>query len=329
MLRLLSARWMLVAVCLWALCSTALSQEPPGGFTRYPDCSSGPLSSFPICDSSLPVEHRAASLLTLLNVSEKVTRVGESYGNNGIERIGLPVIHFRQNAIHGLGPGVLWTEAGQDWSNCTMFPHVIGIGASFNRQLFNAIGAATSDEARAFANVGRAGLDWFTPNINIYRDPRWGRGQETPGEDPYLSSEFAVHFVRGLQEGEDTRFIKTIADCKHYAGYDLEVRFQTDRQQHQQQQLSRSAVCSHSSRTVSLPFRLQHWGVDPQHPEDRSFYSANITDQELVESYLPPFEACVTSARVGSIMCSYNVSATQHSETKQIATAALLQLPLR
>ena len=157
-----------------------------------------------------------------------MTRVGQSYGDNGIARVGLPNIHFRQNAIHGLGPGVLWTEPGQDWSNCTMFPHVIGIGASFNRQLFQAIGSATSDEARAFANVGRAGLDWFTPNINIYRDPRWGRGQETPGEDPYLSSEFAIQFVRGLQEGEDTRFIKTIADCKHYAGYDLEVAHHAD-----------------------------------------------------------------------------------------------------
>ena len=103
----------------------------------------------------------------LLNTSEKVTRMGESYGSNGIDRIGLPIHHFRQNAIHGLGPGVLWTDRGQAYSNCTVFPHVISIGATFNRDTIHAIGTGhQSDEARAYANVGRAGLDWFTPNMS-------------------------------------------------------------------------------------------------------------------------------------------------------------------
>ena len=215
MLRLLLSLLLLASSVLALSCA----QEPAGGYTEYPDCTSGPLSSHAICNATLPFTERAASLVSLLNSSEKVTRVGESYGSNAIPRIGLPVHHFRQNAIHGLGPGVLWTTGTSDYSNCTVFPHVIGMGATFHRQLVHAVAEVISDEARAFANVGRAGLDWFTPNINIFRDPRWGRGQETPGEDPYLSSEFAVAFVTGLQQGEDPRYLKTVADCKHYAGH--------------------------------------------------------------------------------------------------------------
>lgn len=237
-----------------------------GPLTGYPDCVNGPLAKVAICDSSLDEVTRARSIVALLNVSEKITRVGESYGLNQIDRIGLPPYHWRQNSVHGLGPGVIWTATGEDYSNCTMFPHVINQAASFDREIMFDIAAAISDEARAFANVGRAGLDWFAPNINIFRDPRWGRGQETPGEDPYLSGEFAVQFVRGLQTGEDSRYYKTVADCKHYAGYDLE-----------------------------------HWGG-----EDRSNYNAIINDQDLVETYLPSFESCVKDGKVGSLMCSYN-----------------------
>ena len=104
----------------------------------------------------------------------------------------------------------------------------------------------------------------------MYRDPRWGRGQETPGEDPYLTGEFAIAFVRGMQEGEDPRYLKTAADCKHFAGYDLE-----------------------------------NWNG-----YDRSSYNANISALDLVESYLPSFEACVNDAHVASMMCSYKSART-------------------
>ena len=149
-------------VLLSILYQTASAQPPAGGFTEYPDCVSGPLSPYPICNSSLPLLTRALSLVSLLNVSEKVTRLGESYGSNGIERIGLPVYHFRQNAIHGLCCGALYEAAGQDWSNSTQFPHIIGVGATFNRAMMRELGEVISDEARAFANAGRAGLDWYT-----------------------------------------------------------------------------------------------------------------------------------------------------------------------
>ena len=105
-----------------------------------------------------------------------------------------------------------------------------------------------------------------TPNINIFRDPRWGRGQETPGEDPYLSSEYVYYLIRGYQEGEDASYYKVVADCKHYAGYDIE-----------------------------------DW-----HGNQRYGYNAIISNQDLVETYLPSFKSCLKDAHVGSAMCSYN-----------------------
>ena len=143
-----------------ALACSVVAQPPAGGFTEYPDCVSGPLSSHPICNASLPLLTRALSVVSMLNVSEKVTRLGESYGSNGIERIGLPIYHFRQNAIHGVCCGALYEAAGEEWSNSTMFPHIIGIGATFNRVTMRELGEVISDEARAYANAGRAGLDW-------------------------------------------------------------------------------------------------------------------------------------------------------------------------
>jgi beta-glucosidase-like glycosyl hydrolase len=104
----------------------------------------------------------------------------------------------------------------------TSFPMPINLGATFNRSLVYRMGSVISTEARAFNNEGRTGLDFFTPNINIFRDPRWGRGQETPGEDPFLTSEYVYALIDGLQRGDDDRYLKIAADCKHYAAYDLE-----------------------------------------------------------------------------------------------------------
>ena len=149
-----------LSTLLFVVVCSVTAQTPAGGFTEYPDCVSGPLAPYAICNASLPLLDRATSLVALLNVSEKVTRLGESYGYNGIDRIGLPVYHFRQNAIHGLCCGALYADAGQEWSNSTQFPHVINVAATFNRATMRQLGEVISDEARAFANAGRAGLDW-------------------------------------------------------------------------------------------------------------------------------------------------------------------------
>jgi hypothetical protein len=107
----------------------------------------------------------------------------------------------------------------------TSFPMPINLGATFNRSLVYRMGSVISTEARAFNNEGRTGLDFFTPNINIFRDPRWGRGQETPGEDPFLTSEYVYALIDGLQRGDDDRYLKIAADCKHYAAYDSTLFF--------------------------------------------------------------------------------------------------------
>ena len=106
--------------------------------------------------------------------------------------------------------------------SATQFPAPITIAASFSRRLFREVATAVSTEARAMSNQRQSGLSFFTPNINLFRDPRWGRGQETPGEDPFLSAEFAFEVVRALQGGDDERYIKVIANCKHFNAYDME-----------------------------------------------------------------------------------------------------------
>lgn len=101
--------------------------------------------------------------------------------------------------------------------------------AAFDDQLINDVATVISTEARAFNNFGDAGLSFFTPNINPFKDPRWGRGQETPGEDPFHIGRYAYNLVTGLQgglgselNGANQQYLKIVADCKHYAGYDLE-----------------------------------------------------------------------------------------------------------
>jgi len=232
----------------------------------YPDCVKGKLAGTPICDETQPVLTRAKYLVSLMNVTEKAIRLQNTAP--AVDRIGLPAYQWWSEALHGVAgsPGVAFANSG-DFSCATSFPEPIGLGATFDRQLIQAISTVTSDEARAFNNAGRAGLDFWTPNINIFRDPRWGRGQETPGEDTFLSSEYVYYLINGYQKGEsDQKYYKIVADCKHYAGYDIE-----------------------------------NWGGN-----DRYGYNAIISEQDLVETYLPSFKSCLKDAQVGSAMCSYN-----------------------
>jgi len=230
---------------------------------NFPDCKSGPLSTFPICDQSLPSRQRAADLVSRLTIPEKISRLGT--GSPGVSRLGLPAFQWWSEALHGVAysPGVSF---GGDLPAATSFPTPINLGAAFNLSLVYRMASIISTEARAFNNEGRAGLVFFTPNINIFRDPRWGRGQETPGEDPFLTSQYVYALINGLQNGDDARYLKIAADCKHYAAYDLE-----------------------------------NWNGT-----DRFHFDARVSDLDLIETYLPPFESCIRDAKVASIMCSYN-----------------------
>src|SRR5919205_2984373 len=160
----------------------------------------------------LPVEQRVNDLVSRMTLEEKVSQMMNK--SAAIERLNVPAYDWWNEALHGVA------YAG----NATVFPQGIGLGATWDEELIRSVADAISTEARAKYNdaVRRDfrkrfyGLTFWSPNINIFRDPRWGRGQETYGEDPYLTSRLGVAFVRGMQ-GDDPRYLKTIATPKHYA----------------------------------------------------------------------------------------------------------------
>ncbi|KAI0198401.1 glycoside hydrolase family 3 protein [Astrocystis sublimbata] len=187
----------------------------------FPDCTDGPeeLTSNLVCDTTATPADRAAALIKAWDISEKLTNlVNNSTGN---ARLGISPYEWWSEALHGVGgsPGVSFAAAGE-FSGATSFANPILMSAAFDDDLIHAIAEVVSTEARAFSNAGRAGLDYWTPNINPYKDPRWGRGMETPGEDPFRIKGYVKALIEGLQGTENTT--KVIATCKHYAAYDLE-----------------------------------------------------------------------------------------------------------
>lgn len=160
----------------------------------------------------LPLEVRVDDIVSRMTLEEKVAQMLD--GAKPVERLGIPEYNWWNECLHGVA------RAGI----ATVFPQAIGLAATFNTDLMYKIADVISTEARAkhheaFRNNDFArykGLTFWTPNINIFRDPRWGRGQETYGEDPYLTSQMGVSFVRGLQ-GNDPKYFKVVATPKHYA----------------------------------------------------------------------------------------------------------------
>jgi len=157
-------------------------------------------------------EARARDLVARMTLAEKVSQMMDDA--QGVERLGIPPYHWWNEALHGVA------RAGR----ATVFPQAIGIGATWNEELVFQMANAISDEARAKHHQALRegqhgqyqGLTFWSPNINIFRDPRWGRGQETYGEDPHLTARLGVQFVRGLQ-GDDPTYLKTAACAKHFA----------------------------------------------------------------------------------------------------------------
>ncbi|KAH8205109.1 hypothetical protein TruAng_000674 [Truncatella angustata] len=138
----------------------------------------------------------------------------------GVSRLGLPAYNWWSEALHGVAgaPGVSF---GGDFNKATSFPMPILMAAAFDDDLIEKVGVVIGTEARAFGNNNHAGIDYWTPDINPYRDPRWGRGSETPGEDVTRIKKYTASFLRGLEGNRTQRRI--IATCKHYVGYDLEA----------------------------------------------------------------------------------------------------------
>ncbi|XP_023911286.2 beta-xylosidase/alpha-L-arabinofuranosidase 2 isoform X1 [Quercus suber] len=244
-------------------CSRVLGQSSP---VFACDVKSNPsLASLGFCDTSLGIDSRVGDLVKRLTLQEKIGFLVNKAGS--VSRLGIPQYEWWSEALHGVsyvGPGTRFSNVVP---GATSFPQVILTAATFNTSLFEAIGRVVSTEARAMYNVGLAGLTYWSPNINIFRDPRWGRGQETPGEDPLLSSKYGAGYVRGLQQRDgDPNGLKVAACCKHYTAYD----------------------------------------VDNWKGTDRYHFNAVVTKQDLDDTFQPPFKSCVIDGNVASVMCSYN-----------------------
>lgn len=201
---------------------------------------------------------RAAALVAQMTLEEKVSQT--LYNAPAIERLGIPAYNWWNEALHGVA------RAG----TATVFPQAIGVAATFDEELVGKMAEVIATEARAKYNMQKKeedrdiykGLTFWSPNVNIFRDPRWGRGQETYGEDPYLSGRLGVRFVKGLQEEKDG-FMKAAACAKHFAVH-------------------------------SGPEKLRHC------------FDACVSRQDLYETYLPAFRACVQEAKVEAVMGAYN-----------------------
>lgn len=187
-----------------------------------PACQTSPLCSREICDNSLSISERVSSLVNDLTLDEKIHNLVDA--SAGSRRIGLPSYEWWSEATHGVGaaPGVQFTPSPYNFSYATSFPSPIHYAAAFDDELIKDIGQVIGREGRAFGNNGYAGFDYWAPNMNNIRDPRWGRGQETPGEDVLHVQNYIRNFVPAMQ-GDDLDNKQIIATCKHYAVYDLET----------------------------------------------------------------------------------------------------------
>ncbi|XP_043708568.1 beta-xylosidase/alpha-L-arabinofuranosidase 1-like [Telopea speciosissima] len=230
------------------------------------------MGSLRFCDKNLPYEVRAKDLIDRMTLEEKVAQLGDKA--MGVQRLNLPGYEWWSEALHGVsdvGPG---TRFNQTVPAATSFPTVILTTSSFNETLWKTIGEVVSDEARAMYNLGLAGLTFWSPTINVARDPRWGRITETPGEDPFVVGSYAVNYVRGLQDVKgfeisrtpNSRPLKVGACCKHFAAYD----------------------------------------VDNWKGTDRYHFDAQVTARDMIETFIEPFRMCVKDGDVASVMCSYN-----------------------
>jgi beta-glucosidase len=169
-------------------------------------------SDFPFLNPDLPIDERVDDLVGRLTVGEKAAQM--LHEAPAIERLGIPAYNWWNEGLHGVA------RAGI----ATVFPQAIGLAAMFDAERLHEVAVAISDEARAkhheFLRQGDhgmyKGLTFWAPNINIFRDPRWGRGHETYGECPHLTARLGVAFCRGLQ-GNDPNYLKVVATPKHYA----------------------------------------------------------------------------------------------------------------
>lgn len=209
-------------------------------------------------DKMASFEERAKELVSKMTLEEKVYQT--LHGAPALPHLGVKAYNYWNEALHGVA------RAG----TATVFPQAIGLAATFDEDFIEEVATVISDEGRAKFNAQQKygdydiykGLTFWSPNVNIFRDPRWGRGHETFGEDPYLTSRLGVRFIEGLQ-GHDDTYMKAAACAKHFAVH-------------------------------SGPEAVRH------------SFNAECNEQDLRETYLPAFKACVKDADVEVVMGAYN-----------------------
>jgi beta-glucosidase len=192
----LGLRWTAVALALASAAWMAGAQDAPK--SAY-------------LDPSLPAEERAADLVKRLTLEEKASQLVNQ--SRAIPRLNIPAYDWWSEALHGVAR-----------NGTTEFPEPIGLGATFDAPAIHEMAQVIGVEGRIkhvqAVRAGKSGifegLDFWAPNINIFRDPRWGRGQETYGEDPFLTARMGVAFVTGMQ-GDDPRYYRAISTPKHFA----------------------------------------------------------------------------------------------------------------
>ena len=161
---------------------------------------------------------KATELVSQMTLEEKASQL--RYDAPAIKRLGIPAYNWWNEALHGVA------RAGQ----ATVFPQAIGLGATFDTELLGQIADTIATEGRAKYNAYSQeedrdiykGLTFWSPNVNIFRDPRWGRGHETFGEDPYLTSRLGVRYIEGMQ-GDDPKYLRCASTLKHFYGNNTEV----------------------------------------------------------------------------------------------------------
>jgi len=179
--------------------------------SRLPAQGATPPANAPYLNPALPIEKRVDDLISRMTLEEKASQLVNQA--RAIARLQVPAYDWWSESLHG----VLL-------NGTTEFPEPIGLAATFDAPAIHTMAVAISTEGRIkhvqMVRAGHSnifeGLDFWAPNINIFRDPRWGRGQETYGEDPFLTGRMGVAFVTGMQ-GDDPRYFRTISTPKHYA----------------------------------------------------------------------------------------------------------------
>ena len=252
------------------------AEGAPGPLANYSlacQNADGSAVGYPWCDTSKGVDDRVASLVDALTLEEKLgLMTARESPLGGVDRLHLPELDFGTNCIRSVQ-----SRCGSKCS--THFPSPVSLGATWNADLVQQMAGYISTELRALYMEGvgenhpsglpHVGLSCWSPTINLNHDPRWGRNFESPSEDPTLLTFYAVRYVKGLQEGEDPRYIKAAATLKHFSVYNVE-------------------------------------GNAPGSNYTRFTIDAKVDKRDMAESYWPAFKQAITLGQAKGVMCSYN-----------------------